>query len=148
MVVASYTASRRGVLLYLTVIGPVSGLITGLIVLFALGGTRGTVLFVAFLALGVFNTFYFGFRQVYLVELTATELRWRSVLRSGAAPLADLRSIRCVKKSARGGPVNVAIAEFAGRRPQEFLGTRPGLNEFLAAVRETAPQVTVEAPVG
>ena len=94
MVITSYAASRRGLLLYLAAVGPVGGLVVGLIVLFAMGGTEGAVLFVVFLAIGAFYPYYFGFRQIYLVELTPTELRWRYALRSGAAPLSDVQSIR------------------------------------------------------
>jgi hypothetical protein len=39
MVITSYAASRRGLLLYLAAVGPVGGLVVGLIVLFAMGGT-------------------------------------------------------------------------------------------------------------
>jgi hypothetical protein len=147
MVIASYAASRRGLLLYLAASGPVGGLVFGLIVLFAMGGAEGTVLFVAFLAIGVFNLYYFGFRQTYLVELTPTELRWRQVLRGGTAALGDVRSIRCSKVSRRGGTVDTATVEFTGRGPLKFLGVTPGLTEFLAKIHDTAPQVTVESPV-
>jgi hypothetical protein len=70
MVIASYAASRRGLLLYVATSGPVGGLVIGLIVLHTMRGAEGAVLFVAFLAIGAFNAYYFGFRQVCLVELT------------------------------------------------------------------------------
>lgn len=148
MVIASYAASRRGLLLYLATIGPVGGLVIGLIVLFAMGGAEGAVLFVVFLAIGAFYPYYFGFRQICLVELTPTELRWRYALRSGSAPLSDVQSIRCSKVSRRGSTVDVATVEFSGRGPRKFLGRTPGLAEFLATIHDTAPQVTVESPVG
>jgi hypothetical protein len=147
MVITSYAASRRGLLLYLAVIGPVGGLVVGLIVLFAMGGTEGAVLFAVFLAIGAFYPYYFGFRQVCLVELIPTELRWRYALRSGAAPLSDVQSIRCSKVSRRGGTVDVATVEFTGRGRLKFLGRTPGLAEFLAKIHDTAPQVSVESPV-
>jgi hypothetical protein len=147
MVIASYAASRRGLLLYLAAVGPVGGLVTGLIVLVTIRGAAGAVLFVAFLAMGAFYTYYFGFRQVCLVELTPVELRWRYALRGGVAPLGDARSIRCSKVSRRGGTVDMATVEFTSRGPLKFLASTPGLAEFLATIHDTAPQVTVEPPV-
>jgi hypothetical protein len=147
MVIARYTASKRGLLLYLAASGPVGGVVFGLIVLFALRGAAGPVFFVVFLAMGAFYLYYFGFRQTYLVELTPTELRWRQVLRGGTAPLGDVQSVRCSQVSRRGSMVDVATVQFANRRPLKFLGVTPGLTEFLAKVQETAPQVTVESPV-
>ena len=88
MVITSYAASRRGLLLYLAAIGPVGGLVIGLIVLFAMGGTEGAVLFVVFLAIGAFYTYYFGFRQICPVELTPTELRWRTPYATAWRPSA------------------------------------------------------------
>jgi hypothetical protein len=147
MVIASYAASKRGLLLYLAASGPVGGVVFGLFALFVLRGAQGAVFLVVFLAIGMFNLYYFGFRQTYLVELTPAELRWRQVLRGGKAALADVQSIRCSKVSRRGGTVDLATVEFTGRRPLKFLGVTPGLAEFLAKIQETAPQVTVEAPV-
>ena len=79
--------------------------------------------------------------------LTPTELRWRYALRSGAAPLSDVQSIRCSKVSRRGGTVDVATVEFTGRGRLKFLGRTPGLAEFQAKIHDTAPQVSVESPV-
>jgi hypothetical protein len=106
------------------------------------------VLFFVFLAIGAFYPYYFGFRQICLVELTPTELRLRYALRTSSAPLSDVQSIRCSKVSSRGGTVDVATVEFTGRGPVKFRGRTPGLAEFLATIRDTAPQVTVESPVG
>ena len=105
------------------------------------------MLFVVFLAIGAFYLYYFGLQQICLVELTPTELRWRYALRSGAAPLRDVQSIRCSKVSRRGSTVDVATVEFTGRGPLKFLGSTPGLAEFLAKIHDTAPQVSVESPV-
>lgn len=148
MVIASYTASSRGLLLYVAGTSPIGGAVVGLIVFSTRGpGAVHAVFFAIILAIAAFNVYYFGFRQVYLVELTPTELRWRSVLRRGAAPLADVRSIRRAKQSTRGGTVDVAIVEFASRGRLKFLARNPGASEFLAKIHETAPQVTVEAPI-
>ena len=144
MVIASYVASRRGLLLYLAAVGPVGGLVIGLFVLLTLRGAAGAVLFVVFLAIGAFYTYYFGFRQICLVELTPTELRWRYALRDGMAPLGDVRSIRCSQVARRDSTVEVATVEFASRGPVKFLARTPGLTEFLAKIHDTAPQVTVE----
>jgi hypothetical protein len=146
MVTASYAASRRGLLLYLAAVGPVGGLVFGLIAFLTTRGAAGAVLFVAFMGMGTFYAYYFGFRQICLVELTSVELRWRHALRGGVAPLSDVRSIRCSKVSRRGGPVDVATVEFTSRGALKFLASKPGLTEFLAKLHDTAPQVTVEPP--
>jgi hypothetical protein len=93
-----------------------------------------------------FYAYYFGFHQIYLVELTPVELRWRQALRGGAAPLGDVQSIRCAEVSRRGVTVDVATVEFTSRRPLKFGAITPGLTEFLAKIHDTAPQVTVKPP--
>ena len=138
MVITSYAASRRVVLLGVAVLSTVAALVCGLIDLLTMRGLTGAVLFAAVLGIGAFYAYYFGFHQVYLVELTPVELRWRRVLRDGAAPLGDVRSIRCAKVSRRGGTVDVATVEFTSRRPLKFGATTPGLTEFLAKVHDTA----------
>jgi hypothetical protein len=146
MVIASYAASRRGLLLYLAAAGPTGGLVAGLIVLLRTRGSVGAILFVVFMGIGAFYTYYFGFRVIFLVELTSVELRWRYALRGGVAPLSDVRSIRFSKVSRRGGKVDVATVEFTSRGPLKFPASTPGLTEFLAKLHDTAPQVTVEPP--
>ena len=146
MVIASYAASRRVVLLGVAVLSSVVALVCGLIDLLTTRGPVGAVLFVALLGIGTFYAYYFGFHQVYLVELTPVELRWRHALRGGAAPLGDVQSIRCSKVSRRGVTVDVATVEFTSRRPLKFGATTPGLTEFLAKIHDTAPQVTVKPP--
>jgi hypothetical protein len=148
MVIASYAAERRVVLLRMAALSPVIVLVSGVIDLLttAQGPIRG-VLFVAFVGIGTFFAYYFGFHQIYLVELTPVELRWRQALRGGAAPLGDVQSIRCSKDSRRGvTEVDVATVEFTSRRPLKFGATAPGLTEFLAKVHDTAPKVAVKPP--
>jgi hypothetical protein len=145
MVIASYAASRRGLLLYMAASGT-AGLVVGLIELLTRRGAAGAALFVFVMGGGMFNAYYFGFRQIYLVELTSVELRWRHALRGGVAPLSDVRSIRCSKVSRRGGASGMATMEFASRGPLKFPARKPGLTEFLAKLHDTAPQVTVEPP--
>jgi hypothetical protein len=147
MVIASYSPSRRGLMLYLAIIGPVGGVLVGLIPLLVLGGVKGALEFVAFFALGAFWTYLFGFRQVYLLELTPAELRMRSLLRRRAVPLGDVRSIRCAKSPRRDSTADFVTVEFAHRGPLKFAGTTPGLKEFLDQIHQAAPQATVEAPV-
>ena len=148
MVIASYAASRRVVLLRLAALSPVVVLVSGLIdLLTTMQGPMREVLFVAFVGIGTFYAYYFGFHQIYLVELTPVELRWRQALRGGAAPLGDVQSIRCSKVSrTRGVTVDVATVEFTSRRPLKFGATTPGLTEFSAKIHDTAPQVTVKPP--
>ena len=146
MVITSYAASRRVVLLGVAVLSTVAALVSGLIDLLTMRGLTGAVLFVALLGIGTFYAYYFGFHQVYLVELTPVELRWRHALRDGAAPLGDVQSIRCAKVSSSRRTVDVATVEFTSRRPLKFGATAPGLTEFLAKVHDTAPQVTVAPP--
>jgi hypothetical protein len=143
MVIASYAASRRGQLLYLAAYGPVGVLVIGLVALLTTPGAEDAVPFVLVMGIGMFNTYYFGFRQICLVQLTPVELRWRHALRSGVAPLSDVRSIRCSKVSRRRG---MATVEFTSRGPLKFPASKPGLTEFLAKLHDTAPQVTVESP--
>ena len=81
MVITSYAASRRVVLLGVAVLSTVAALVCGLIDLLTMRGLTGAVLFAAVLGIGAFYAYYFGFHQVYLVELTPVELRWRRVLR-------------------------------------------------------------------
>jgi hypothetical protein len=149
MVIASYAASRRVVLLRMAALSPVVVLVSGLID-FRLTATQGLpreVLFVAFVGIGTFYAYYFAFHQICLVELTPVELRWRQALRGGAAPLGAVQSIRCSKDSrTRGVTVDVATVEFTSRRPLKFGASAPGLTEFLAKIHDTAPQVTVEPP--
>jgi len=148
MVIASYAAQRRVVLLRMVALSPVIVLVSGVIDLLTTtqGPTRG-VLFVANLGIGASFAYYFGFHQIYLVELTPVELRWRQALRGGAAPLGDVQSIRCSKVSrTRGVTVDVATVEFTSRRPLKFEATAPGLTEFLVKVHETAPKVAVKPP--
>ena len=147
MVITSYAASRRVVLLGVAVLSTVAALVSGLIDLLTMRGLTGAVLFVALLGIGTFYAYYFGFHQVYLVELTPVELRWRHALRDGAAPLGDVQSIRCSKVSrTRDIIIDVATVEFTSRRPLKFQATAPGLTEFLAKIHDTAPQVTVKPP--
>lgn len=113
-----------------------------------IGGVPGAALCVVFMAMGAFYTYFFGFRQVQLVALTPAELRWLTFRRREAVPLGDVRSIRCAKAARRGATVDIVTVEFANRAPLKFAGTTPGLKEFLAKIRKTAPHVTVEAPLG
>ena len=152
MVIASYAASRRVVLLLMAALSPVVVLVSGVIDLLTTpqGPMRG-VLLVVFVGIGAFFAYRFGFREIYLVELTPVELRWRQALRGGAAPLGDVQSIRCSKVSRREGTihmatVDMATVEFTSRRPLKFGASSPGLTEFLAKIHDTAPQVTVKPP--
>ena len=146
MVIASYAASKRGLLLYLAISGPVGALVIGPLVLLPLAGAAGPLLFVVWLGIGAFYAYYFGFRQICLVELTPAELRWRHAIGGAAAPLGDVRSIRCSQVSGRRGSVDVATVEFTSRRSVRFSARTPGLTEFLAKVRDAAPQVSVAPP--
>lgn len=146
MVIASYAASKRGLLLRAAALSPVGGLVYGLIELLIGRSALSVIFLVAFVGIGTFYAYYFGFHQIWLVELTPVELRWRHALRGGAAPLGDVQSIRCSKVSRRGGTVDVATVEFTSRRPLKFGASAPGLTEFLAKVHDTTPQVTVEPP--
>jgi hypothetical protein len=149
MVIASYAASKRVVLLRMAALSPVVVLVAGVIDLL-LTGSQGLirgVLFVVFVGIGAFFAYNYGFRQIYLVELTPVELRWRQALRGGAAPLGDVQSIRCSRvPRTHGVTVEVATVEFTSRRPLKFEASAPGVREFLAKVHDTAPQVTVQPP--
>jgi hypothetical protein len=145
MVIASYAASRRRMLLSLAALIPVGALVIGLADLRTTRGAVGEGFFAFAVGLAALYAYYFGFHKICLVELTPAELRWRQALRGGAAPLGDVQSIRWSKHSRRGAsPVDVATVEFTSRRPLQIWAHGPGLTEFLAKVHDTAPQVTVE----
>lgn len=148
MVIASYAASRRVVLLRMAALSPVVVLVSGVIdLLTTMQGPMRGVLFIVFVGIGAFFAYDYGFRQIYLVELTPVELRWRQALRGGAAPLGEVQSIRCSKVSrTHRVTVDVATVEFTSRRPLKFGATTPGVTEFLAKIHDTAPQVTVQPP--
>jgi hypothetical protein len=148
MVIAGYSTVSRGLLLYLAVSFPFGGLVAGGLALLAFRGAAGVVAFFVLIVIGAGYGYYFGVRQVLLVQLIPGKLRWRCLVGGGEAPLGDVRSIRCAKVSRRGGMVDVATVEFANRRPLKFNGARPGLAEFLGKVHKAAPQVAVEAPLG
>jgi len=105
---------------------------------------------IGFIAMSACYVYYFNFRVIWRVELTPTELRWRHVIGGGAAALADVRSIRCVHLGQRRREAAgcVATVEFTNRGPRKFRATDPGAADFLTRVREIAPHVIVEAPVG
>lgn len=89
MVIASYAASRRVVLLRLAALSPVVVLVSGLIdLLTTTQGPMREVLFVAFVGIGTFYAYYFGFHQIYLVELTPVELRGGTPCAAGRRPSA------------------------------------------------------------
>ena len=152
MVIASYAASSRSLLLRTAAVSPVLGLVCGLTDLLTTRGVLRAVFFVALVGIGTVYAYYLAFHQICLVELTPVELRWRHALRGGGvAPLGDVRSIRCSKVSRREGTihmatVDIATVEFTSRRPLKFGASSPGLTEFLAKIHDTAPQVTVEPP--
>ena len=146
MVIARYAASRRGPMVFLATAVPVGGLVVGLLVFLEAGVAGGAVSLVSFVGVSAFYAYYFGFRHVYLVELTPVELRWRHALRGGVAPLGDVRSVRRSEVLGRRGTVEVATVEFTSRAPLKFPASAPGLAEFLASLHATAPQVAIEPP--
>ena len=147
MVIASYGAARLRPLLYLTISCQVGGSVAGIGALLAFRGTAGVIALFVLIVIGACYGYYFGVRQVLMVQLIPGKLRWRCLVGTGEVPIGEVRSIRCAKVSRRGGTVDVATVEFAHRRALKFTAANPGLPEFLNKVRATAPQVAVEAPV-
>lgn len=136
-------------LLYLTAAVPVGSIVFAVIALSLAPSAIGPILFAVGLASGGAYAYYFGTQIVWLVELTESEFRWRYLLRGGAAPLSDVRSIRYAKtQTSKGGTAETATVEFTSRKPLKFAASQPGLAEFTARVREMAPEVTVELPPG
>jgi hypothetical protein len=121
-VIASYALSRRGLLLYLAIAGPVGGLVVGLIELHIAQAPQGAVLFILFMGIGAVDTYVFGFHQICLVELTPVELRWRQALHGGVAPLSDAH-ISCGHRGIR----QPQKAEISGDQawPDRILGQAP-----------------------
>jgi hypothetical protein len=147
MTIASYAAARRGLLLWLVFSFTSGSIILGLVQLLVLsGGVLGAIRLVFFLGMGAGYAYFSGFRTICLVELTNTELRWRSPLRGRAVALSEVRSIRYAKVETRRGSQSVATVEFTGRRPVRFVAAKPGLADFMASVHAAAPHVTVEPP--
>jgi hypothetical protein len=79
----------------------------------------------------------FLFRNAYLLELTETELRWRSPLRSGSIPLADLTEIR----PSRLHSATMVLSTDRGDRA--WMHTSADFGGFTAAVQAVAPWVCV-----
>jgi hypothetical protein len=146
MTIASYAAARRGLLLYLTLCFSSGGIIFGVVALLTMSGPQRVILFVVFVGTGAGYAYYFGLRTICLVELTSNELRWRSLLRGGAAALSGVRSIRYGRVETRRGPRSVVTVEFTGRKPLTFATAGPGLADFMSSVHAAAPHIAVEPP--
>lgn len=149
MVIASYVPMNRRLLLYIIGATTMGLAICLFIAFFVLEDFRGLFLLIAAPIIWAMNLGYFGFGPVCAVELTESELRWRHLLRGGAAPLSDVRSIRYAKtQTSKGGTAETATVEFTSRKPLKFAASQPGLAEFTDRVREMAPDVTVALPAG
>lgn len=150
MPIASYAVTSRGLLLCVIAVvsvGSVAIVVAALLLAPRAFGPFSPVAYLAYLVLWGVYAYYSATRVVWLVELTESEFRWRYLLRAGAAPLSDLRSIRCAKtQTSRGKATERATVEFAGQKPLKFPVTQPGITEFLDRVRELLPGVTVVPP--
>jgi hypothetical protein len=72
-----------------------------------------------------------AFRAIYRLDLSAAELRWHGLLRGGAIPLGDLRTIR------PRGSAQIVI-ESAGQKSLR-VAARSGAAEFAADVKQAGP---------
>lgn len=84
---------------------------------------------------------------LYFIELTETDLRWRSLIRGSMRPLSRVRCIRySTMQTSRGVPQQTITVKFTDRRPLRFVAQEPGFAEFAVAVHAAAPHITVESP--
>ena len=118
---------------------------------FAIGGPLCLVIVrhphqpVVFFVLGVMLclTALFAYLWVlpWRIELTADELRWHTILRTGAVPLSRVQSISRGKRSS-------VYVKIDGRRWDLWIEARPGrLGTFAADLRATAPHVNVSLSI-
>jgi hypothetical protein len=105
---------------------------------FQLPGLQGVPFLVGFLMVWALICYQVAVRAIYRLDLSPTELRWHGLLRSGAIPLGDLRTIR-----PRGS--TQFVIESAGWKPLR-VAARAGSAEFAASVKRAAPQLAVGVP--
>jgi hypothetical protein len=105
-----------------------------------LPGAEGLPFLVIFVAGWAYLSYWIAFRAIYRLDLTAAELRWKSLVRSGAIPLSQLESVRF----RRAGQV---VISSAGRKPLR-VAARAGMAEFIADLKQAAPHIEAEQPGG
>ena len=81
---------------------------------------------------------------VVSLELTATELRWRTVTGRDSRALSRVKWIRHGEETpSRGKPHEMATIMFSGPKVLTVHCNRPGMSAFIATVQETAPHITM-----
>ena len=140
MIIASYEVARRPVGLAWVALSCLTVLFipAAIAPVFQLPGLQGVPFLVGFLIVWALFCYQVAVRAIYRLDLSATELRWHGLLRSGTIPLGDLRTIR-----PRGS--TQFVIESAGRKPLR-VAARAGSAEFAASVKRAASQLAVDLP--
>lgn len=99
---------------------------------------------IAFVPIGLVIGAVYGylalFRIAYRIRIADSRLHWRTVLRRGSAPLADVRQVVPHPKSY----TTVVLAD--GRRV--LVAGVHDVWPFLNALRRAAPQIQIDRPLG
>ena len=107
-------------------------------------GTDGLWQRIAFVPIGLVLGAVYGylalFRITYRLRIADSRLHWRAVLRGGSAPLTDVRQ---VVPHSQNYP-SVVLAD--GRRV--YVAGVHDIWPFLNALRQAAPHVRIEQPLG
>ncbi|HKE97663.1 MAG TPA: hypothetical protein VKG45_01825 [Actinomycetes bacterium] len=90
------------------------------------------------------------FRDAYLLELSATELRWYAPLRRGAVPLRELREVRPGTPWCPAPMLLVGNVTFTTRSGQTFVAdtTARGFGAFVEDLRRAAPDARIDVGRG
>lgn len=89
------------------------------------------------IAIAVWNAYWFLWRVAYQLELDDEQLRWHAPLRQGVIPLAELQEL---KPFLLGSSVEV-FRSFG--RPDVLVFVRRGLKDFAEVIKERAPHVAI-----
>ncbi|MFI5912079.1 hypothetical protein [Dactylosporangium sp. NPDC051541] len=107
-------------------------------------GTESMWQRVAFVPLGLVVGLVYGylalFKIVYRLRIDGGRLYWRAVLRGGSAPLADVQQVVP-------HPKNYTTVVLAGGRRVQVAGVND-VWPFLNGLRQAAPHVEIEQPLG
>jgi hypothetical protein len=84
------------------------------------------------------NAYWWLFRTCIEVRVDGASLEWRVPLRSGAAPLTDVRRIRSSRMSRQ-----LAVIELQGRRPL-LVPVRYGFSQLETTISAGAPLAVID----
>lgn len=148
MVISRYERWRheRAVQSVAFVIVSAGFLFAGILPLVQLPGVQGVPLAVPLIAFWAVLAYAFLFRRPFSMELTATELRWRTMFHVKSCPLGQVEAIR-IRQSADGyKDAFVAEIRLSGRRRPLIILIRRSWTNFAADIKVVAPHVKMRAP--